>query len=88
MRKDGHVTDPPHPAGTRIDAELRQLLISDAMAGLSPAHRQALTETYLSGRTVSQAAAVIGVPPEVLRPRVLYALRSFKLALEERGVAT
>jgi RNA polymerase sigma-70 factor, ECF subfamily len=47
-----------------------------------------LTETYLRRRTVTEAAAALGLPPATVRTRIFYAMRSLKLALEERGVTT
>jgi RNA polymerase sigma-70 factor (ECF subfamily) len=61
---------------------------SDAMEALSVEHRAVLTETFLRRRTVNDAAAALGLPPALVRTRIFYALRSLKLALEERGVAT
>lgn len=74
------------PASDDIDRVLRTMMISEALGDLTEAHRQALVETYFKGRTVNEAAGVLGVPPGTVRSRVFYALRSLRLALEERGV--
>lgn len=74
------------PAADDIDRALRSMMISEALGDLTEAHRQALVETYFRGRTVNEAAAELGVPPGTVRSRVFYALRSLRLALEERGV--
>lgn len=76
------------PAADEIDRALRLMLISEAMADLTPAHRQVLVETYLRGGSVAEAARSLGVPPGTVRSRVFYALRSLRLALEERGVTS
>lgn len=76
------------PAADEIDRALRAMLISEAMADLTPVHRQVLVETYLRGRSAVEAAQVLGVPPGTVRSRVFYALRSLRLALEERGVTS
>jgi RNA polymerase sigma-70 factor, ECF subfamily len=76
------------PATDEIDRALRAMLISEAMAELTPAHRGVLVETYLRGRSVAEAAEVLGVPPGTVRSRVFYALRALRLALEERGVTS
>ena len=70
-----------------VDAALNRWLISDALATLTPEHREALVHTYYAGRTVSEAAVVLGIPPGTVKSRVFYALRAMRLALEERGVA-
>ncbi|MBW8087355.1 MULTISPECIES: sigma-70 family RNA polymerase sigma factor [Streptomyces] len=74
------------PAEDEIDRALRLMTLTDAMQDLSDAHREVLVETYFKGRTVSEAAQTLGIPSGTVRSRVFYALRSMKLALEERGV--
>jgi len=71
-----------------IDEALERWLVSDALASLAPAHREALLHTYYAGRTVSEAANVLGIPIGTVKSRVFYGLRALRLALEERGVAT
>ena len=71
-----------------IDAALDRWLITDALGTLTPEHREALVHTYYAGRTVTEAAVVLGIPPGTVKSRVFYALRALRLALEERGVAT
>src|SRR3954447_3622839 len=70
-----------------IDAALDRWLIADALGTLTPEHREALVHTYYAGRTVTEAAVVLGIPPGTVKSRVFYALRALRLALEERGVA-
>jgi RNA polymerase sigma-70 factor (ECF subfamily) len=76
------------PAADEIDARLDQLLIADAMAALSPEHQGVIVQTYYLGRSVSDAARELGVPPGTIKSRTFYALRALKLALAERGVTT
>ncbi|WP_081966932.1 sigma-70 family RNA polymerase sigma factor [Kitasatospora sp. NRRL B-11411] len=72
-------------AEDELDRALRLMTLTDALDSLSAAHRAAITETYLRGRTATEAAAVLGVPPGTVRSRLHYALRALRLALEERG---
>ncbi|MGK5630584.1 sigma-70 family RNA polymerase sigma factor [Streptomyces sp. URMC 123] len=74
------------PAEDEIDKALWLMTLSDALGDLSDAHREVLIETYFKGRTVNEAAEKLGIPSGTVRSRVFYALRSMKLALEERGV--
>src|SRR6059058_2948396 len=74
------------PAVDEIEQALDTWLVSDALATLSPDHRAVLVETYYRGRSVADAAAVLGVPPGTVKSRTFYALRALRLALEERGV--
>jgi RNA polymerase sigma-70 factor (ECF subfamily) len=76
------------PVDDAVDQALDAWLVADAMATLSPDHRAVLVETYYRGRSVAEAAAVLGVPPGTVKSRTFYALRALKLALEERGVTS
>ncbi|MEU9980053.1 sigma-70 family RNA polymerase sigma factor [Streptomyces sp. NPDC050856] len=75
------------PAEDEIDKALWLMTLSDALDDLTPAHREVLVETYFKGRTVNEAAETLGIPSGTVRSRVFYALRSMKLALEERGIS-
>ncbi|MFJ9011674.1 sigma-70 family RNA polymerase sigma factor [Streptomyces canus] len=74
------------PAEDEIDRAPWRMALPDTLDDLPPAHREALVETYFKGRTVNEAAGALGIPSDTVRSRVFYALRSMKLALEERGV--
>ena len=83
------LTDTPPeqpPAVDDVDAAMQSLLVSDALRRLSEEHRQVLVECFFHGRTVSEAAARIGVPPGTVKSRTHYALRALRLALDEMGV--
>lgn len=70
-----------------LDAVLDAWLVADALRTLTAEHREALVQTYYAGRTVREAASVLGVPPGTVKSRVFYGLRALKLALDERGVS-
>ena len=74
------------PAVDEIEQALDSWLLSDALATLSPDHRMVLLETYYRGRSVAEAAAVLGVPAGTVKSRTFSALRALRLALQERGV--
>jgi RNA polymerase sigma-70 factor (ECF subfamily) len=76
------------PGLDRIESTLDRLIVTDALQSLSPDHRAVIVETYYRGRTVAEAARVLGVPPGTVKSRCYYALRALKLALAERGVTT
>jgi RNA polymerase sigma-70 factor (ECF subfamily) len=59
--------------------------IAAALRGLSPEHRAVLVETYYRGRSVAQAAKILGIPAGTVKSRAYYGLRALRLALEERG---
>jgi RNA polymerase sigma-70 factor (ECF subfamily) len=76
------------PAVDEIEQALDSWLLSDALATLSPDHRKVLLETYYRGRSVAEAAAILGIPAGTVKSRTFYALRALRLALQERGVTS
>jgi RNA polymerase sigma-70 factor, ECF subfamily len=75
------------PASDDIDRALESWTVAEALADLSAEHRSVLIETYYRGRSVAEAATVLGIPPGTVKSRTYYALRALRLALEERGLA-
>ena len=71
-----------------FDEALLSWQIEEAMRRIGDQHRRVLVETYYRGRSVAEAAAVLGVPPGTVKSRTFYALRALRLALEERGVTS
>jgi RNA polymerase sigma-70 factor, ECF subfamily len=80
------------PAGTaavdHADAAVQAWTVASALARLSPEHRAVVVECYYRGRTVSEAALALGIPPGTVKSRAHYALRALRLALEEMGVGS
>ncbi len=76
------------PGLDEMEGVLDRIVLVDALSSLSPEHRAAIVETYYGGRTVAEAARVLGIPPGTVKSRCYYALRALKLALAERGVTT
>lgn len=75
------------PVPDEADRVLESWAVADALSALRPEHRQVLVETYYLGRSVTEAAMVLGIPAGTVKSRTFYALRALKLALEERGLA-
>jgi len=73
-------------APDELDSALLSWQVADALRSLSRDHRYAIVELYYRGRSVAEAAAVLGVPEGTVRSRTFYALRALRVALEERGV--
>jgi RNA polymerase sigma-70 factor (ECF subfamily) len=82
------ITDAPPelPLADETDRAVESWVVSEALARLSPQHREVLVECYYQGRSVNEAASRLGVPPGTVKSRTYYALRSLKLVLEELGV--
>jgi RNA polymerase sigma-70 factor (ECF subfamily) len=69
----------------QLDRALEASQITEALRSLSSDHREALVETYFRGRSVAEAAVVLGVPPGTVKSRTYYGLRGLRAALEELG---
>src|ERR1700722_18099835 len=69
------------------EGALESWAVADAIRSLRIEHRSVLLETYYHGRSVAEAASVLGIPAGTVKSRTFYALRALKLALEERGLA-
>ena len=76
------------PGLDELEGTLDRIVVVDALGSLSPEHRAVIVETYYRGRSVAEAARVLGIPPGTVKSRCYYALRALKLALAERGVTT
>jgi RNA polymerase sigma-70 factor (ECF subfamily) len=74
-------------APDEADRALESWAVADALRSLRPEHRGVLLETYYRGRSVAEAASVLGIPAGTVKSRTFYALRALKLELEERGLA-
>jgi RNA polymerase sigma-70 factor, ECF subfamily len=76
------------PALDQVEGTLDRIIIADALNSLSQEHRAVIVETYYRGRSVAEAAGVLGIPPGTVKSRCYYGRRALKLALAERGVTT
>ncbi|MFI7142478.1 sigma-70 family RNA polymerase sigma factor [Streptomyces massasporeus] len=68
-----------------IDRMLNSVVLTDVFQALSPAHRETLHHIYILGKTLEETASCLGIPLGTAKSRVFYALRSLKIALQERG---
>jgi RNA polymerase sigma-70 factor, ECF subfamily len=69
----------------QLDRALEVSQITEALRSLSRDHREALVETFFRGRSVAEAAPVLGVPRGTVKSRTYYGLRALRAVLEERG---
>ena len=68
-----------------VDAAMDRLLIGDALARLTPQHREVVRRSYFEGSTTAQIAADLGIADGTVKSRLHYALRALRLALSEMG---
>jgi RNA polymerase sigma-70 factor (ECF subfamily) len=76
----------PPPEMDETDRAVEAWTIAEALARLSDPHREVLVECFYRGRSVAEAAAVLGIPPGTVKSRTHYAVRALRLVLEEMGV--
>lgn len=69
-----------------IDNALLRFELLDALASLSPAHRQALVAVHYQGHSVAEAAEALGVPEGTVKSRCHYAMRALRVLFQERGL--
>src|ERR1700759_5035870 len=87
MTKAGAGALEPPSGPDNADRALESRAVADALRSLLPEHRGVLLETYYHGRSVSEAAAVLGTTAGTVKFRTLSALRALNLALQARGLA-
>ncbi|MEU1503514.1 sigma-70 family RNA polymerase sigma factor [Kitasatospora sp. NPDC005748] len=79
---------PEEHAGTHdpYDEVLAAQDMAIALAELQPHHRDVLVELHMHGRSMAEAAAVLGVPVGTVKSRSFYAVRALRPILEARGM--
>jgi RNA polymerase sigma-70 factor, ECF subfamily len=77
---------PEGAVADRSDEVLQSWLVAEALGRLSQAHREVLFECYYAGRSVAQAAKVLGIPEGTVKSRLHYAMGTLRLILAESGV--
>lgn len=73
-------------ASDELDRAVEAWQVAAALARLSPEHREVLVQAHWMGRSVSETAATLGIPPGTVKSRTYDAVRALKLVLEEMGV--
>jgi RNA polymerase sigma-70 factor (ECF subfamily) len=77
---------PEHAGPDEVDGALDRMLIGDALAQLSPAHRAVVSRSYYQGWTTTQIANDLQIPEGTVKSRLHYAMRALRLTLQELGV--
>ncbi|MGL4743796.1 MAG: sigma-70 family RNA polymerase sigma factor [Dermatophilaceae bacterium] len=87
--RPAEVAAPPEPvlADARVGPDIAgevvdRMVVVDAMSTLSEEHRQVIEQLYFRGRTVTEAASVLQVPPGTVKSRSFYALRAMRAVLD------
>lgn len=74
------------PAEDELERAVQAWHVAEALARLTPEHREVLVQAHWLGRSVAEIAAALGVPAGTVKSRTYYAIRALKLVLEEMGM--
>lgn len=58
---------------------------AQALCRITGQHREIIVETYFRGRTINEAARLLGIPTETASSRLYYALRELTAVLRTPG---
>ncbi|HEU4945597.1 MAG TPA: sigma-70 family RNA polymerase sigma factor [Kribbella sp.] len=73
--------DRPPVERDHSESVVNTMVVLDALDQVSPEHREVLVELYYRGRSVTEAAAELGVPPGTVKSRTYYALRALRAVM-------
>jgi RNA polymerase sigma-70 factor (ECF subfamily) len=76
------------PAADELDHLLDAWQMAAVLKRMTAGHRAVLVQTFYLGRSVSEAAAALGVPSGTVKSRAYYALRELRSLLVEQGVTS
>jgi RNA polymerase sigma-70 factor (ECF subfamily) len=80
-------SDVPERSGPdAVGAALDRMLIGDALAQLSTAHRAVIQRSYYRGWTTAQIAEDLQIAEGTVKSRLHYAVRALRLTMQELGV--
>ena len=77
---------PERPSPDEIGPAFGKWILSDALLSLSRDHGVAVVRAYYLGQTVADIAAEEQIPEGTVKSRLHYAMRSLRIALQERCV--
>ncbi len=82
------VTESPPESAVRdaTDSIFDAILVEEALAELSEAHRVVVVRAYYGGLTVAEIAEELTIPEGTVKSRLHYGLRALRLGLQEKGV--
>jgi RNA polymerase sigma-70 factor (ECF subfamily) len=75
------VVDRPPVADDHSESVVNTMVVLDALDKVSAEHRDVLVQLYYRGRSVSEAAKELGVPPGTVKSRSYYALRALRAVM-------
>jgi RNA polymerase sigma-70 factor (ECF subfamily) len=86
-RRELRTDNPPEQSSPdRSEAVLDSWLVTEALATLSPEHREVIVRSYYRGLSTHQIAAELNVPEGTVKSRMHYGMRGLRAALDQKGV--
>jgi RNA polymerase sigma-70 factor, ECF subfamily len=81
------VVDRPPVEADHSESVVNTMVVLDALDKVSLEHREVLVQLYYRGRSVTEAAKELGVPPGTVKSRSYYALRALRAVMAGQEVA-
>ncbi len=72
-------------ARDHADQVVTSVTVLEALEGLSDDHRGVLDQIYFQGRSLGEAASVLGIPAGTVKSRTYYALQAMRRSLSRDG---
>ena len=86
QRHDRERIEPDYDVEREAWAVIRSELVKEAMAGLSPAEREAISLAYFGGHTYREVAALLDLPEGTVKSRIRLGLNKLADTLEATGL--
>ena len=74
------------PSNDDVDSALEAMVVHEALARLTPEHREVVQALYYDGLTVAEAAERLAVAAGTVKSRSYYAVRALRVVFDEMGV--
>lgn len=69
-----------------IAQALMRYELLEVLEALSAAHRDVIVLVFYEGRSLADAASILGIPEGTVKSRCYYAMRSMRVLFQERGL--
>ncbi|MFG1625545.1 sigma-70 family RNA polymerase sigma factor [Kribbella sp. NPDC049227] len=81
----GAIAEHSRVHGDHSESVVNTMMLGDALRQVSAEHRDVVVELYYRGRSVTEAARELGVPPGTVKSRSYYALRALRTLISASG---
>ena len=80
------IEDPTDNAEAIVDKKKTSSILRNCLVQLSPLHREIIDLVYYHGKTIGDAAAIIGIKQSTVKTRMFYARRRLAELLRAQGI--